>query len=35
MNGGFSPLEGFMGKEDYERCAFMELLACCRQERVG
>lgn len=20
MNGGFSPLEGFMGKEDYERC---------------
>lgn len=21
MNGGFSPLEGFMTKEDYERCA--------------
>lgn len=20
LNGGFSPLEGFMGKEDYDRC---------------
>lgn len=25
MNGGFSPLEGFMGQADYERCVWAEV----------